>query len=162
MYHLAFRWPCMLILLLEKFCLINKCLDIIFRSMKAISFRFVMFFFFKTCFFVKCRTGEIEEEAVAHEGNKAARAIFLKNGLEIYPRIAKKFRIQRFWENKSINWSWLFRNSVQVVWPCWHWSSWSLNCFGDSSLLEIGTGRVEGSCRHTELGIWFGFMILDI
>jgi len=27
------------------------------------------------------RTGEIEEEAVAHEGNKAARAIFLKNGL---------------------------------------------------------------------------------
>ena len=27
------------------------------------------------------RTGEIEEEAIAHEGNKAARAIFLKNGL---------------------------------------------------------------------------------
>ena len=27
------------------------------------------------------RTGEIEEEAVAHEGNKAARAIYLKNGL---------------------------------------------------------------------------------
>ena len=27
------------------------------------------------------RTGEVEEEAVAHEGNKAARAIFLKNGL---------------------------------------------------------------------------------
>lgn len=27
------------------------------------------------------RTGEIEEEAVAHEGNKASRAIFLKNGL---------------------------------------------------------------------------------
>ena len=27
------------------------------------------------------RTGEIEEEAIAHEGNKASRAIFLKNGL---------------------------------------------------------------------------------
>lgn len=27
------------------------------------------------------RTGEVEEEAVAHEGNKASRAIFLKNGL---------------------------------------------------------------------------------
>ena len=27
------------------------------------------------------RTGDIEEEAVAHEGNKASRAIFLKNGL---------------------------------------------------------------------------------
>ena len=36
---------------------------------------------YKICFFVNCRTGEIEEEAVAHEGNKAARAIFLKNGL---------------------------------------------------------------------------------
>jgi len=27
------------------------------------------------------RTGEIEEEAIAHEGNKASRAIYLKNGL---------------------------------------------------------------------------------
>lgn len=27
------------------------------------------------------RTGEIEEEAVAHEGGKASRAIYLKNGL---------------------------------------------------------------------------------
>ena len=27
------------------------------------------------------RTGEVEEEAVAHEGNKASRAIYLKNGL---------------------------------------------------------------------------------
>ena len=27
------------------------------------------------------RSGEIEEEAVAHEGNKASRAIYLKNGL---------------------------------------------------------------------------------
>lgn len=27
------------------------------------------------------RTGDIEEEAIAHEGNKASRAIFLKNGL---------------------------------------------------------------------------------
>ena len=27
------------------------------------------------------RTGEVEEEAIAHEGNKAARAIYLKNGL---------------------------------------------------------------------------------
>lgn len=26
------------------------------------------------------RTGEIEEEAVAHEGGKASRAIYLKNG----------------------------------------------------------------------------------
>lgn len=27
------------------------------------------------------RTGNIEEEAIAHEGNKASRAIYLKNGL---------------------------------------------------------------------------------
>jgi len=27
------------------------------------------------------RTGEVEEEAIAHEGNKASRAIYLKNGL---------------------------------------------------------------------------------
>jgi coronin-1B/1C/6 len=31
------------------------------------------------CFFVF--SGEIEEEALAHEGNKASRAIYLKNGL---------------------------------------------------------------------------------
>ncbi len=33
------------------------------------------------CNVIYFRTGEIEEEAVAHEGNKASRAIFLKNGL---------------------------------------------------------------------------------
>ena len=27
------------------------------------------------------RSGEVEEEAIAHEGNKASRAIYLKNGL---------------------------------------------------------------------------------
>jgi coronin-1B/1C/6 len=27
------------------------------------------------------RSGEVEEEALAHEGNKASRAIYLKNGL---------------------------------------------------------------------------------
>ena len=27
------------------------------------------------------RTGDIEEEAIAHEGSKGARAIYLKNGL---------------------------------------------------------------------------------
>ena len=34
----------------------------------------------QNCIFF-CRTGEIEEEAIAHEGSKGARAIYLKNGL---------------------------------------------------------------------------------
>ena len=36
---------------------------------------------FSRYFLFSFRTGDIEEEAVAHEGNKASRAIFLKNGL---------------------------------------------------------------------------------
>ena len=36
---------------------------------------------FHDIFSFSFRTGDIEEEAVAHEGNKASRAIFLKNGL---------------------------------------------------------------------------------
>ena len=31
--------------------------------------------------FICFRSGEVEEEAIAHEGNKASRAIYLKNGL---------------------------------------------------------------------------------
>ena len=34
----------------------------------------------QNCIFF-CRTGEIEEEAIAHEGSKGARAIYLKNEL---------------------------------------------------------------------------------
>ena len=99
---------------------------------------------------------------------------FEDNGLKIYLRIAKKKNAKKpqsiyvKWTLKHVHEStklhnpnilreqiysccWLFRNSVQVAWPCWHWSSLSLNCFEDSSLVEsIG---VEGSCRHTELGI---------
>ena len=30
------------------------------------------------------RTGNVEEEALAHEGSKGARAIYLKNGLVIF------------------------------------------------------------------------------
>ena len=79
---------------------------------------------------------------------------------------------------KSIKFSQLFRNSVLEAWPCWHWSSlslnwfqdpsflncfqdsslnffqdYSLNCFVDSSLVvEKRSVWVEGSCRHMELG----------
>lgn len=38
-------------------------------------------FHFINQWFTFLRSGEVEEEAIAHEGNKASRAIYLKNGL---------------------------------------------------------------------------------
>ena len=75
----------------------------------------------------------------------------------------------------SLIWNWVFlkiaislpelpgkyMSSVQVALPCWHWSSWferlSVNCFGDSFPVEKRSDGVEHSCRHKELGIWFGY-----